>query len=72
MLRCRRELRTKSPLEKLHARALQLARPHSTLAMTSEAAARDSAETHDATYFRHLRSLLTEYLDEILLDDTHQ
>jgi len=67
-----RELRTKSPLEKLHARALQLARPHSTLAMTSEAAARDSAETHDATYFRHLRSLLTEYLDEILLDDTHQ
>lgn len=66
-----RELRTKSPLEKLHARALQLSRGDSVLALTSEEAARRSAQAHEAVYFRHLRGLVAEYLDEILLDDQH-
>ena len=56
----------KSPLEKLHVRALQLSRGHSVLAQRCAAA--EPVGSQDKAYFTALESLLEEYLDEIVLD----
>lgn len=61
---CRESL-TKSPLEKLHVRALQLSRGKAFLSLTSDAAALSSASDHEEAYFHHLRELLVQYLDEV-------
>jgi hypothetical protein len=82
--RCR-ELRMKSPLEKLHSRALQLARGQSALAVSSSSgigafidgfhgggggtALATGGKSQDEAYLDALQSLLREYIDQ-LQDDS--
>jgi hypothetical protein len=71
----------KSPLEKLHSRALQLARGQSALAVSSSAgigafidgfrggssvrALATGGKSQDEAYFDALRSLLREYIEQL-------
>jgi hypothetical protein len=65
-----RELRMKSPLEKLHSRALQLARGQSALAFSNSFAdggsGGASGKSQEEVYFGFLEELLAQYLDEIV------
>jgi hypothetical protein len=71
----------KSPLEKLHSRALQLARGQSALAVSSSSgihafidgfhgggsarACATGSKSQDEAYFSALQSLLQEYIDQL-------
>lgn len=68
-----RELRMKSPLEKLHSRAAQLARGRSALAASSYASGDGSfgadgsaLKSQEQVYFGFLEELLAQYLDELV------
>lgn len=71
---CREEESVRSPMEGIHANALQLATSQTSAAVAGHGAALMRQATvadtvaFEAAYSRHLAALLDEYLDDLVLE----